>query len=66
MAVYGTVAAGIFGFLPVVNPVEKFDEPLTVDLEKDPRIFWIVLREFAVAAIGNVGYPDFAIDKFRG
>ena len=48
--------------MAVVDPVQKFNEPLTINPKLDVRIFWIVLRKALIAAENQIGYPDLTVD----
>ena len=47
-----------------IDPIQKFDEPLTIDPKQDFLILWIILRKFLIAASGTAFdvYPNLAVD----
>jgi hypothetical protein len=47
-------------FVSVVNPIQKFNEPLTIDPKQGFPVFWIVLGKCGVTA--GIGYPNFTVD----
>jgi hypothetical protein len=47
-----------------IDPIQKFDEPLTIDPKQDFLILRIILRKFLIAASGTAFdvYPNLAVD----
>jgi hypothetical protein len=47
-----------------IDPIQKFDEPLTIDPKQDFLTLWIILRKFLIAATGTDFdvYPNLAVD----
>jgi hypothetical protein len=47
-----------------IDPIQKFDEPLTIDPKQDFLILWIILRKFLIAASETAFdvYPNLAVD----
>jgi hypothetical protein len=61
------IAFPLYYFLPgslIIDPIQKFNEPLTVDPKEDFLILWIVLRKFLITATGNRPgvYPNLTVD----
>jgi hypothetical protein len=50
----------------VIDPTQKFNEPLIVDPKEDFLIFWIVLRKFLITTTegGADVYPNLTVDQF--
>jgi hypothetical protein len=50
----------------VIDPTQKFNEPLIVDPKEDFHIFWIVLRKFLITTTegGADVYPNLTVDQF--
>jgi hypothetical protein len=50
----------------IIDPIQKFNEPLTIDPKEDFLIFGIVLRKFLITATENRGDvdPNLTIDQF--
>jgi hypothetical protein len=48
----------------VIDPVQKFDEPLAINPKENLLIFWIVLGKFLIATTesGRDVYPDLTFD----
>lgn len=48
----------------VIDPIQKFNKPLTVDPKRDLLILWIILRKFLIAAAesGLDIYPNLTVD----
>ena len=57
----------MFNFLRgsfVIDPIQKFNKPLTINPKQDFRILWIILREFLIASTENGPdvYPNLTVD----
>ena len=50
----------------VIDPAQKFNEPLIVDPKEDFLIFWIALWEFLITTTegGADVYPNLTVDQF--
>ena len=50
----------------IIDPTQKFNEPLIVDPKEDFLIFWIVLRKFLITTTENGAdvYPNLTVDQF--
>jgi hypothetical protein len=50
----------------VIDPSQKFNEPLIIDPKEDFRVFWIVLRKFLITTTegGADVYPNLTVDQF--
>jgi hypothetical protein len=48
----------------VIDPIQKFDKPLTINPKQDFLILWIILRKFLIAATKNGPnvYPNLTVD----
>jgi hypothetical protein len=48
----------------VIDPIQKFDKPLTINPKQDFLILWIILRKFLIAATKNGAnvYPNLTVD----
>jgi hypothetical protein len=47
-----------------IDPIQKLDEPLTIDPKQDFLILWIILWKFLITATGTAFdvYPNLAVD----
>jgi hypothetical protein len=50
-------------FFPLIDPVQKFDEPLAIDPKKDFVVLGVVRRELTITALKR--YPNFTVNQFR-
>ena|SRR5271165_7427478 len=50
----------------VIDPIQKFNEPLIVDPKEDFLILWIVRRKFLITSTegGADVYPNLTVDQF--
>jgi len=50
----------------VIDPSQKFNEPLIIDPKEDFRVFWIVLRKLLITTTegGADVYPNLTVDQF--
>jgi hypothetical protein len=50
----------------VIDPIQKFNEPLIIDRKEDFLILWIVLRKFLITTTesGADVYPNLTVDQF--
>jgi len=48
----------------VIDPIQKFNKPLTIDPKEDFIILWIILWKFLIAATENGSdvYPNLTVD----
>jgi hypothetical protein len=47
----------------LIDPVQKFDEPLAIDPKKDFVVLRVVRREWTITAVKR--YPNFTVNQFR-
>jgi hypothetical protein len=50
----------------VIDPIQKFNEPLIIDPKEDFLILWIVLRKFLITTTESIAdvYPNLTVDQF--
>ena len=46
----------------IIDPIQKFNKPLTIDPEQDFIVFWIILGK-SLVGVSDV-YPNLAVDYF--
>jgi hypothetical protein len=47
----------------LIDPVQKFDKPLTIDPKKDFLVLGVIQRELTITAAKR--YPNFTVNQFR-
>jgi site-specific DNA-methyltransferase (adenine-specific) len=56
-------ARPVYVISALIDPVQKFDEPLTIDPKQNFVVLRVVRREWTITAVKR--YPDFTVNQFR-